>query len=179
MLDDLASHSVPLKGYPMSHVFLSEGGALPSPEHLDQIFPLDAEAARALWDFEAKAKLTSFPPDTGKYFRTSEKLAFGEDQDPVVKKWLYERSLPFSTKCFLCFQQDTAFILTWKMVIHYSPDLFFGHDVVVWDRSLNWALYYDHNDVFHFAKDRIYDGESAQLKMREMIQQINAAGSKQ
>lgn len=176
MLDDLVSHTVPLIGYPMSHVFLSEEGAPPSPEHLDQIIPLDAKAAKALWDFEAKVKLTSFSPDSCKYFQSSEKLVFREDQEQVVKKWLYERDLPFSTKCFLCFQPDIAFILTWKIVIHYSAGLFFGHDVVAWDRSLNWALYYDHNDVLHFAKDRIYDGESEQLKMREMIQQINAAG---
>jgi hypothetical protein len=175
MLEDLASHVVPLAGYPMAHVFLGEDGQLPSPEHMDQIRPLDRQAANSLWKFQHDVRLTMFPPDSGKYFRSAEELVFGEGEEQRVKKWLYERGNPFDTTCVICFQPGCAFLLTWKMVIHYSKDLFFGHDTVVWDRSLNWALYYDHNDVFHFAKDRIYDGEAEQLKTLELLRSLKLA----
>lgn len=156
----------------MAHVFLTEDDQLPPPEHLDQIRPLDRQAAKFLWDFEQQVRLTSFEPDSGKYFRSAEKFSFGESSEQRVKKWLYERSIPFSANCFLSFDPDCAFWLTWKMVIHYSKDLFFAHDTVVWDRSLNWALYYHHDDVFHFVKDRIYDGEAEQLKTLELLKQL-------
>jgi hypothetical protein len=172
MLEDLASHVVPLIGYPMAHVFLGNDGQLPSPEHWDQIRPLDRQAAAFIWKFEQQIRLTSFEPDSGKYFRSAEMLAFGDSDEQRVKKWLYERGIPFSATCILSFDPDCAFLLTWKMVIHYSMDLFFAHDTVVWDHSLNWALYYDHNDVFHFAKDRIYDGEAEQLKTLELLKQL-------
>ena len=172
LIEDLASHVVPLVGYPMAHVFLSVDGQLPAPEHMDQIRPLDQQAANFLWKFQHDVRLIMFPPDSGKYFRSCEKLAFGEGEQQRVKKWLYECGIPFDTTCVLSFQPGCAFLLTWKMVIHYSKDLFFGHDTVVWDRSLNWALYYDHNDVFHFAKDRIYDGEAEQLKTLELLKQL-------
>lgn len=171
MLDDLASHAVPLLGYPMSHVFLSESGELPSTEHLDQIKPLDGPAAKFLCDFEDKMKLATFHPTSGRYFRTTESLVYTDSDEQIVKKWLYERGLPFRSMCFVCFGSKCSFILTWKMVIHYSADLFWGQDVIVWDRSLNWALYHDHHDAFYFAKDRIYDGQAEQLKITELIRQ--------
>lgn len=172
MLDDLAAHVVPLVGYPMAHVFLTEDGHLPSPEHLDQIRPLNRQAAKYLWNFEQQVGLTRFDPDSGKYFRSTEKLAYGAGEGQRVKKWLYERGIPFRANCFLSFDLDCAFVLSWKMVIHYAKDLFFAHDTVVWDSSLNWALYYHHDDVFHFAKDRMYDGEAEQLKTLELLKQL-------
>ncbi len=161
----------------MSHLFLSKDGSLPHAEHRDQIIPLDAQAAKFLWDFEADIRLTSFSPESGKYFRDVEVFASSSSPEKLVKKWLFDRGLPFSTRCFISFQPSVAFILPWKMVIHYSADLFFGHDVVVWDRSLNWALYYHHDDIFHFAKNRIYDGEAAQLKILELVNQIKMGSS--
>ena len=175
MLEDLASHVVPLAGYPMAHVFLGKDGQLPASEHLDQIRPLERQAANFLWKFQHDVRLNMFPPDSGKYFRSAEELVFGEGEELRVKKWLYERGVPFASPCVLCFQPGCAFLLSWKMVIHYAKDLFFGHDTVVWDLSLNWALYYDHNDVFHFAKDRIYDGEAEQLKTLELLRSLKLA----
>ena len=170
MLEDLASHTVPLIGYPMAHVFLAEDGQLPSPEHLDQIRPLDRQAAKFLCDFEDQVKLTKFAPDSGKYFRkweSTDRPLF--DAEASTKKWLYQRGIPFSTTCLISFGSDCAFMLTWKMVVHYCNGLFFDSDVVVWNPTLNWALYYDHHVGLFFATDRIYDGEAEQLRVTEIL----------
>ena len=52
-----------------------------------------------------------------------------------------------------------------NLIIKYSDDLFFGSDAIIWDRSLNWCLNYDHNDMFYFGKDRI---DNADIRSEEI-----------
>ena len=145
---------------------------LPRPEYLDQIFPLNASASSFLWKYSDLIKLGRYAPDSGRYFRSHKRLVFGNGMERDVKKWLFQCGVPFDTPVFIPFQPDVAFAMTWKMLIRYSADLFFGHDLVVWDASTNWALYYDHNDVFYFAWDRIYDGEQEKLDLDELIRSL-------
>jgi hypothetical protein len=170
--ENIEEHSVPLSEHPRKWLFYDEDTA-PSEEHKDQIIALDPAAAKFLWDFERDIRITSFYPDVNRYFRETTKFSFGENMESQVKNWLYNRGIPFSQKVFYSIQPDSAFILTWKMVVHYSADLFFGHDLVVWDPSLNWGLYYDHNDLFTFGRNRIYDGQEEQLKYNALIREIN------
>lgn len=69
-------------------------------------------------------------------------------------------------------QPDTAFVLTWKMVIKYAHRLFWGCDLTVWDKTLNWKLEFHHDGEFTFGKDLIYDG---QLEMQKNKEKLEAA----
>ncbi len=171
--ENIEQHSVPLHEHPMKWLFDDKNNLAPSAEHRDQVIALDPAAAKFLWNFERDMKISTFYPDVQKYFRDVEEFSFGENMESEVKKWLYHRGIPFSNKVFLSIQPDSAFILTWKMVIHYSADLFFGNDLVVWDRTINWGLYYDHNDLFTFGRNRIYDGQEEKLKYNALIREIN------
>ena len=111
-------------------------------------------------------------PESNKYFKEHQKLSFGDGMSKEVKKWLFNRQIKFDTLVYFAYQPTEAFAMTWKMAIHYSDELFFRGDVVVWDKTMNWALYYDYNDVFYFAKNRIYDGEEEKLKLEQLIKEI-------
>ena len=58
------------------------------------------------------------------------------------------------------------------MIIKYSDDLFFGSDTIIWDRTLNSCLIYDHDETSYFGRDRIDNAEvrSEEIKRNnEMI----------
>jgi hypothetical protein len=177
-LDNIEKFIIPLQEHSMKYFFETDNKELPSPEHLDQIYPLTKEASVFLWDFESKIRIHSFYPEIKKYFRDVEQFSSGESTESEVKKWLYQRGLPFNNKVFISLQPDYGLALTWKMVIHYSSRLFFGHDLTVWDRTINWGLYFHHDDIFHFGKNRIYDGQEEQIKLNELIRGINKSGGK-
>lgn len=92
----------------------------------------------------------------GRYFKEHARFTRKCDDNQKLKKWLYERGIPFSRKVYWPTQPDVAFVLSWKMVIKFSATLFHGNDEVIWDKSLNWVLVYDHNDEFYFGKNPKY-----------------------
>lgn len=170
-LDNILSETIPLEES-SSYIFKDDDGNLPPEEHLDQIFPLNKKASSFLWNLETWTGITTYYNNLGRYFKDTERFSFGSNMEKQVKKWLYNRGIKFDQIVFIPMQPDRAIALTWKMVIHYSPDLFFGHDLAVWDRTLNWVLIYDHNDIFNFGKNRIYDGQKEMLKMNETIKEM-------
>lgn len=54
-------------------------------------------------------------------------------------------------------------MLTWKMVIKYCEGIFFGEDIMIFDNTFNWGLFYYHEGQLYFGKDKIFDNE-AELK---------------
>jgi hypothetical protein len=99
------------------------------------------------------------------HYKNTSEFYSGTSSDQEVKKWLYNLGIPFSQKVFWIDQPQTGFVLTWKMIIKYSEDLFFGSDAVIWDKTLNWCLNYHHDDMFHFGKDRL---DNADLRSKEI-----------
>lgn len=53
------------------------------------------------------------------------------------------------------------------MVIKNHDGLFRGSDQTIWDKSLNWGLAYDHNDLFYFGRNRIYNSQIESEKIAE------------
>jgi hypothetical protein len=177
-LDNLEQFTIPIQESSAKKFFTFNNAESPSPEHQDQILPLTKEAANFLWDFESKIRIGSFYPDITRYFKEVKEFKFGQGMESEVKKWLYSRGIPFTNKVFLSFQPDIGLVVTWKMIIHYSSNIFFGQDLIVWDRSINWGLYYDHNDIFYFGKNRIYDGQAEQMKLNDLIREVNKTPKK-
>ncbi|MBO6185107.1 MAG: hypothetical protein J6O88_10565 [Chryseobacterium sp.] len=164
-LDDIEQFSVPLEDYVSNWIFMDENDKLAPAEHQDQIFALTKEAANFLWDFDMQLGIDC----SEKYFKVITIFESGTAKTAEIKKFLYNLGIPFSHKVFIAMQPDTGFVLTWKMVIKYSHNLFFGYDQVVRDRTLNWALQFDHDDIFTFGKDIIFDAAKEKQKNIEKI----------
>jgi hypothetical protein len=119
--------------------------------HLDQIKPLDSEAARFLSDFIAKNGLHKDFPFKKDLFRNNDKTTIGDDNEKEVKKWLYHRGIPFDKEVFLSYGRDTAIIVPWKLLIKYFDDFQYSDDLTVIDQSLNWALLFFHEGEIYFG----------------------------
>ncbi|KUJ52469.1 hypothetical protein [Chryseobacterium sp. JAH] len=114
--------------------------------------------------------------DLEKYFNQYSELSFKENENKKVKKWLYHKDIRFNQKVFWSHQPDTAFILTWKMVIKFSENLFFSSDEIIWDKTLNWVLICDHNDIIYFAQNRIFNADKhseEKIQIKNAIDEIN------
>jgi hypothetical protein len=148
-------------------------------EHKDQIVFLDKEASKYIVEFLANSKMTEelntwkyngkdWSPFKKNYFKIIEEFTeFGNDDK--LKKWLYNRGLPFKDNVFLIPNfGDNCIYTTWKMVVKYAPNIFFHDDVVIFDKTINWGLFYFHEDHMYFGKDNIYDPEEAYKKVEEL-----------
>lgn len=171
-LDNVHAFSVPLSEHPLKWVFLVENKPL-SDEFQDQIIPLMPEASKFLWNFMNTQRYFGSILSMQKYFNVQSELSCVENDSPTVEKWLYERGIPFDLKVFWITQQEWGFILTWKMVIKFSKKLFFANDQLIWDRTLNWALMYEHNDIFHFGKNRNFNAERNSEEIARITKAIN------
>ena len=165
-LENIEDFNVPLDNYISKWIFTDENNNLASQEHQDQIFPLTKEAANFLWKYEMNIGISS----SEKYYKTVTTFNSNFSNQETIKKYLYSLGIPFKQKVYILMQPDTAFILTWKMVIKYSHRLFFANDQAVWDKTLNWKLEFHHDGEFTFGKDLIFDGQAEMQKNNEMLQ---------
>ena len=134
--------------------------------HQDQLLFLDEASTRAAYD-AAHAHQVICGDDWGNdpfrdgCYPSVERLALSDlppDRLAGLKKWLYHRGVPFQKKVLLLpvfkAESDPAVVSTWKMVVKYA-DVFFSYDnLVITASSVDWCLYYHHDDLFHFASGR-------------------------
>ena len=145
-----------------------------SEEFKAQIFPLNKEASSYLWNAEAYFKIFGQAFFEEAFFQDNERYSIVGKSEKEVKKWLFQRGIPFSQRVFVAIQPAIGFVLIWKMVIKFWDGLFVN-DQAVWDRTLNWGLVYDHNQVFYFGKNRLYNSDKEAEKIYEhqrIIQEI-------
>lgn len=160
--------------FPKTWSFLGspeDANAIPE-EHKDQIFFLNKEATTFLKNYLGSAKMIKWPawePFNERYFKTIQSFEVTENRENEIKKWLYNKPIPFDKFVFADNQihSGQAVMLTWKMVIKYWEGLFGGDDSIIFDETLNWGLYYWHEDWLFFGMDKIYDKEYEYEKTRE------------
>jgi hypothetical protein len=164
-LENIEEYSVPLDEYISKWFFEDEDEALASEEHKDQIFPLTKDAANFLWELEMNSPIYC----STKFFKTLTKFDSQFSEKKAIKKFLYNIGIPFNHKVYISHQPDTGFVLTWKMVIKYSHNLFGPNDQIVSDKSMNWKLEYHHDGEFTFGNDLIFNFEDKALKDKAII----------
>ncbi len=155
--DNIEQYSVPLEEHPLKWMFEDSEKRTISEEHKDQIFALTLEAAQLLWNMEALFKIFGKDFFEKKYFKANEEFISSGKSDKELKKRLFNLGIPYSHKVFVSIQPQWGFVMTWKIVIKNFDALFLGNNQTIWDKTLNWGLAYDHNDVFYFGKNRIHD----------------------
>ena len=64
-----------------------------------------------------------------------------------LKKWLFQRGLPFAPWLYVLPNYgEPPMAMTWKMVLKFCEEMFFGDDLVFFDDSHQWCLTYWHED---------------------------------
>jgi len=130
----------------------------------ERIRPLSAPSSKQLSDYlNASGIHDDFPFKKG-LFRRTETLALTtvdhQDkllvEDQQVKKWLYQRGIPFAAPVFLSYDNSNAVLTTWKMLIRHWRLFYYpiSDDLTVWDESMNWCLLFFHEHELHFGTNR-------------------------
>lgn len=144
----------------------------------DQVCFLNKEATDYLSDLLHTARLITgggWNPfqQNFKTVETFDRFYNDEESRQALKKWLYHRGIPFSSQVFLLETNENAVVTTWKMLLRYAAFVFPGDDVAVFDRSLNWCLFYYHENKLFFGRDRIYDPAEDEQRMKELNERKN------
>lgn len=169
-LDHILNYTVPR---PDSWTLFGNGeqfDALPA-ETKDQVLFLNREASDYLLDLLHVSRLVTgggWDPFTKGNFKTVEtfdQFNSSDESRQLLKKWLYRRGLPFSGQVFLLTNVDCAIITTLKMVIRYSADIFPFDDTVIFDRTLNWCLFFYHENLMSFGRDKMHDASEDEKMM--------------
>lgn len=155
--------------FPKKWTFLwspEEAEQIPN-EHKDQIHFLNEEGTEFVKKYLNCSKMLGpnndpkWNPFYKNYFKHIKSIPIGGDSNKVIKKWLYELEIPFKKYVIVDLDRSGhAILMTWKMVIKYWEGLFFVDDIAVFDQSLNWCLYFFHEDYLYFGKDNTFDKEA-------------------
>jgi hypothetical protein len=147
--------TVPMDQSPLKRRFTDPRYHVLPSIHLAQVKPLAPVEARRLWDLILQASLHDDLPFTDGYFRTVVSTAISESQgeDSRVRKWLYQRGIPFGQRVLLSYQSELAIETTWKILIKYWSDFYYpgSDDLTVIDGSFTWALFFFHEDHVFFG----------------------------
>lgn len=154
-----------------------------STEHKDQIHFLNENGTKLINEFLDSSKMTQGLPyePFKKYFKTIDEFRVTENCDSEIKKWLYDKGIPFSKYVFIdCDRSGQSVMLTWKMVIKYWQGIFFADDIVIFDSSLEWGIFYYHESELYFGTDVIFDRKAEEQKtieLNELIKKITTANN--
>ncbi len=154
--DNIFQHVIPMDDFRLKWRFTEEKYDKLPDQHLDQLKPLDKEAAKFLWDYIAKTNLHNDTPFKKNFFRTIDKAKILDGNEKQIKKWLYQRGLPFDKPVFLSWQPTDAMIVPWKLLIKYFDSFYYGSsdDLTVIDQNFNWALLFYHEAEIYFGTNR-------------------------
>ena len=126
--------------------------------HLAQVKPLSPADAKRLWDMILQADMHRAIPFTDGYFRSVvstriEDLYDNELEDRRVRKWLYQRGIPFGQRVWLSYHPECAIETTWRILVKYWTAFYYpiSDDLTVIDGSLNWALLFFHEHEVFFG----------------------------
>lgn len=151
--DNIFQHAIPMDDFRLKWRFTEEKyGKLPV-QHLEQLIPLNNEAAKFLWDYIAKSNLHKDTPFKKDFFQKIEKVRILDGKEKETKKWLFQRGLHLDKPVFLSWQPTEAMIVPWKLLIKYFDRFYYSSsdDLTLIDQSLNWALLFYHEDEIYFG----------------------------
>jgi hypothetical protein len=127
------------------------------PVHLEQVKPLSPDSSRRLWDLTLP--LHGDIPFTLSLYRTIESVPL-DNNDPAairsVRKWLFDRGVPFKSPVYLSYEPECAIATTWKIVVKYWDDFWYpgSDDLTVVDESFAWASLFWHESQAFFGDNR-------------------------
>ena len=154
--ENIHEHTVPLDDFRLKWRFTDEKYDKLPDQHLELLHPLDKAAAKFLSDYIDTNCLHGDVPFKKEFFRTIDKAKVLADNQKEVKKWLYQRGLPFDKLVFLCWSQQDAMIVPWKILIKYFDSFYYGgsDDLTIIDQTLTWALLFYHEDEIYFGTNK-------------------------
>ena len=154
--ENIFHHTITLDDFRLKWRFTEEKYDKLPDQHLELLRPLNKSAAKFLSDYIDTTGLHDNVPFKNGIFRTIDKAKVLADDQKEIKKWLYQRGLPFDKLVFLSWSQDDAMIVPWKIFIKYFDSFYYGgsDDLTIIDQTLTWALLFHHEDDVYFGTNK-------------------------
>lgn len=151
--DNILEHVISIDGFELKWRFTDEKYDMIPHQHLAQFKPLDKIASEFLWNYISNAEVHNDIPFKKNYFRVIDKMKVLDDNEKEVKKWLYQRRLPFEKSVYLSWGKENSMIVPWKMLIKYFNCFYYpiADDLSVIDQSLSWAILFYHEHEIYFG----------------------------
>jgi hypothetical protein len=150
--------------------FDREGAYLPlHPNHAAQIGLLDQPDAARLCEWAYSALPLRWPDCTEQRFAREAQCVVRDGWNDAgrraeVRRWLFERGVPFRRVVYLIYERDRVVQTTWRMVVRYWDAFAWsvGYAMVAVDHTLLWACCFHHEDVFVFGTHEQAEHDAAQ-----------------
>ena len=157
--ENIHEHTITLDGFQLKWRFTDEKYDKLPDQHLGLLRPLDKTAAQFLSDYIDTNNLHGDVPFKKGFFRTIDKAKVLANNQKEIKKWLYQRGLPFEKLVFLSWSHEDAMIVPWKIFIKYFDSFYYGgsDDLTVIDQTLTWALLLYHEDEIYFGTNKDFE----------------------
>jgi hypothetical protein len=154
--NSISEHVIPLKDFSEEWRFMKNEHYILPGIHLNQIKPLDKKASKFLWDYISDTGLHNEMPFKKDLFRNLDTIRINDDNKQEIKKWLYQRGLPFEKEVYLSYQSDVALIIPWKLLVKYYDSFYYPitDDLTVIDSSLDWALLFFHEHELYWGTNK-------------------------
>jgi hypothetical protein len=153
--NNILDHVVSMEEFKLSWRFIEKKYNILPEDHLHQLMPLNMAASQFLSNYISKTNLHADVPFKRDFFRNIDSTHILEGNEQEIKKWLYQRGIPFEKKVFLSWDSYTSMLVPWKLLIKYFDDFYYADDLTVFDESLNWALLFFHEgDIFFGTNER-------------------------
>lgn len=139
--------------------FCFEDDYLPLPkEYALQIHLLTSSSAQRVREWLSSSLPSGWPASEQRFAkRTSFKL---DDEHwnldsgiQIVRQWLHDLGIPYSTDIFLIYEADKIVQMPWKLVVKYWNALAWsiGNYMLAMDCTRQWACCFHHEDVIIFG----------------------------
>jgi hypothetical protein len=157
--NNIFEHVIPMDDFRLKWRFTEETYDKLPDQHLEQIKPLSKEAAKFLNDYIGNCNLHANTPFKRDFFRIIDKAHIFENNEKEIKKWLYQRGLPFEKIVFLSYNETDAIIVPWKILIKYYTSFYYSvaDDLTVFDQSLTWSLLFYHESEIYFGTNEKFE----------------------
>lgn len=174
---NIKNHIVPISDVRLKWRFTDEKYNVLPDIHLSQLKPLDKDASSFLSNFLSKTDLHADIPFKNDFFKTIDQIEVLDENEKDIKKWLYQRGLPFEKEVYLSYDRDNAIIVPWKILIKYFDSFYYpiADDLTVIDESLEWALMFFHEHQIFFGTNKPFTLSSIQSDIDFINQDNNAS----
>lgn len=154
--ENIYNHIISMDKFPLKWRFTEARYDILPDLHLEELKPLNVEAAKFLWDYILNTNLHDDIPFKKEFYKKVEKVTILKENRREIKKWLYQRGFPFNKEVFLSWNETEAMIVPWKLLIKYFDSFYYtgSDDLTVIDQSLSWALLFFHEDEVYFGTNR-------------------------
>ena len=147
---------IPMIDFQLNWRFIDKNYNVLPDYHLKGLKPLGKQAAKFLFDYIKTNDLHGDMPFKKSFFKRIDIIEIKENNENEVKNWLFNCGLNSKEEIFLSWDNGTAMIVSFGLLIEYFDDFYYSSsdNLTVFQENLDWALLFFHADQIYFGSNK-------------------------